>query len=643
MSDLVPPNQKVDTMNHEIRGFYGKFQLGSSFAISYLQTVIPIRDINILKTANDAYDATNLDFEQILQRDIDPERVENIADNYLKGTDERVLFFPPLLASIVPVDNRIVKEQFENLSHDVGDGILKSTWGDSRFRLEIPTQKESTNFQYEANGETYNSNPHWSMIKLNPSKVSLVVIDGQHRLKALKHLYEHSDQKDRVEKISIPVCILFSPDAVPEKNKMESINVDLRELFVTINNTAKGVSGHFITLLNDRSLTSFSIRSFCDECKDISLSSDVSVLNLIEWNQRENIKASQTNRRYSITTIQIIADTLKKFAFDSNDGSTKTLLNLLSISDKLGEEPIIDDIAEDNFSLAQAEVLKKQIGQNFAKGLACLFTKPRPYKERIDAFSESIGTLNNEMGENIQGAKTFHDKVLLEFRDTNKFDSPEVKDSEKRFEESVKITKTDSIFFNNVFQQGFVRFWLDLSTDLASMELSPLDCAMFAVGVSNDLIFKQGMDIFSSDRSYGQKLLFSGIKILVGDRAKRNWHRLIYSNLLNAQARKIIAREAIKLHSKIDVDTLYDKLHDRAEKYLSDYKEDLKKVVRRDFENNWREKIDKQERIMEIESLLNRVAEGNSDADQEWDNFVSLHVDELMVNLSEKLEGSLGM
>ena len=108
--DIFEPNYeyKVTTMNEDdirpesgteeidwktIRGFYGNFQSDTSYPLSFVQTSIPVSDIEILKTATEAFSVAEMNFDELIQRDIDQERVQAIVDNYLKNGKDRPLFF----------------------------------------------------------------------------------------------------------------------------------------------------------------------------------------------------------------------------------------------------------------------------------------------------------------------------------------------------------------------------------------------------------------------------------------------------------------------------------------------------------------------------------------------------------------------
>ena len=101
----------------------------------------------------------------------------------------------------------------------------------------------------------------------NDKKLKLVVIDGQHRFLALKRIYENDVERDLIKDIDIPICIFFMPDAVETQSSTQTMNRGMRKLFVTINSEAKKVSGHFIELLKDDSLSSITVRSLADHWK----------------------------------------------------------------------------------------------------------------------------------------------------------------------------------------------------------------------------------------------------------------------------------------------------------------------------------------------------------------------------------------
>ncbi|HCD7748935.1 TPA: hypothetical protein ND538_004801, partial [Serratia marcescens] len=134
-------------------------------------------------------------------------------------------------------------------------------------------------------------------------------IDGQHRLFALNYLRkEHSD---KIKNIVVPVCIVYSPYSTLINSavvQVPTIPEVLRNLFVDINSTVERVSGHFLTLLSDRTLGSIICREFC---KKILSERQEYGLGLIEWNTKKHKESLEISRDYTITSIGVINNILE--------------------------------------------------------------------------------------------------------------------------------------------------------------------------------------------------------------------------------------------------------------------------------------------------------------------------------------------
>ena len=630
MNEYSPEEQEVDPFDNTLRGFYGEFKSDLSFPLSYIQSSIPIKKVGLLKTTTEVVDASNLDFEVLMQRDIDQERVETIVESYLEKGKNRVLFFPPLLVSLVALDDNNIIQQFESMTVDKSNvnsegGVLKVTWGEDRFQLVQTVKKNSTGYKYQVNGEEFNSTPYWSVLKCNSNKIALVVIDGQHRLSALKTLYENADKREVVQDISIPICVIFPPDATIANSVGESLTKDLRELFVTINTTAKQVSGHFITLLDDKGLSSHAMRTFCEEAKSKSIVGSTNFLNLVEWNQRQSKMASKVNRSYSITTISILADTLKNFAFDPKIGHTSTLLNLSSVVDFEGNDnELIENIAEETFSVGQIKKLEKQINKHISTPLMTLMSKPSPYKLKIDAVTKAVEILNEEIQNSLKGRKTFKEKVLGLYRETNKYDGSEIHDAENAFVGNIKkhLNPADDIFFKNVFQQGFVRVWIKFSVVLSRYGYTSSNVAEAMVKALDLLCFKQNSHFFDEDKSYIRKMLINGTRILVNDKSKENWFHLILSTLHNQASYKAFLTELKSILPTIDHEKVEEKVKETILESYQAYQDYIQDIIRKDFQKNWRDRALTESEILKFEELNENSKQGNQGAKKELDKLI---------------------
>ena len=324
-------------------------------------------------------------------------------------------------------------------------------------------------------------------------------------------------KKDILDGIEIPICLFFSPDAVKEKNEAESVLTDMRELFVTVNQTAKQVSGHFLWLLNDKSISAFCLRGLANYWKGKDGNYSDCHLHLLDWNQREERKAAQrdsTNKPYSITTVSIIADCLSKQVLDSkNGGLTSLLLNLGEVQAELesNENSVpYDAICEDDFAFDQIAVLKRQISKYITPSLDCLFRRPSPYCDLEGQFRNALAALDEKIKRNTIGAQQFRETILFQFRNCFDFDQTAAKDMERDFNSLFEIDEDHEFFFTNLFQQAFIMTWAKLCNELIiPHSVSTSDIAEALVSAMEALCFDKNKRYFSYPREYTHNVFYS--------------------------------------------------------------------------------------------------------------------------------------
>lgn len=98
--------------------------------------------------------------------------------------------------------------------------------------------------------------------------VKLIVIDGQHRLKALMEVYHNNPTA--LEGLALPICILYSPNATEEASRhyessgfvVPTVSEIFRQMFVDVNKNAVQVGGHFNILLSEGNMGSL----LCRDC-----------------------------------------------------------------------------------------------------------------------------------------------------------------------------------------------------------------------------------------------------------------------------------------------------------------------------------------------------------------------------------------
>ena len=588
-----PPKKEISIFPEIIDGVFGRFKTTESYEVNYILCCLNIKEIGRLSTASSAFEFSKIRFEDLMQRDVDYERVdEKIIKEYLeKGTD-RVLFFPPIIVSVVSLENEQVKDAYDVIERkfDSENDNLNIIFDKDKFCVELPTTEVDLGYSLNIDGDTYHYNPAWATFKYNGRKIKLIVIDGQHRFEALMRLNEKN--KELLQFVELPVCIVFTPAAESAEGNSESIVKDLREMFVTINTTAKEVSGHFIDLLKDKSLASMAVRSLANLWKQSNSDPCHSKLQQLEWNERRDNRANTVQRKYSITTVSIIAEALRTYAFsDAEKGFQYQLLNLSEIETELAtDENAISAISieESEFHASQEPVLRRQIDHLITPALDVLFTKPRPYKEIRESFLKAVSRIDEQIQEGKNDAATFKEEVLSRFRRCTGKDQASIRNfQEKEFDPLVAQNEDDRVYFLNVFQQALIGVWARIAADLAKdFGISPEKSAELVVEALNKFAFKPEKRLFDKNLPYTNFLIYSGNRVLLAQYAKKAWRDLLSLSLLQPDSKSRI-QSWLKENYESDSDKIYSFIHQLADEALGRYLSELHKKICDVVEKDW--------------------------------------------------------
>ena len=325
---------KVINYNYEKFGATGAFVTENSSPVEYFLTSIPISQIDELCFARDVESKTK-NFDYLIQRDIDEERARKDICSYLADSEKgKVIFLPPLIAAVIGVDTDGVIEDYypdceisidntaiTTINTEVEDeqdiirewpGLFKiSTIVDKKNGTKLVTDDVISHIPLDIQQANFKMN-----LKKTTTGGRLVVIDGQHRLFALKYLM--ANEPSKVKNLTIPICIMYSPLSTSQNKKenddIPTITNVLRKLFVDVNSTVEKVSGHFLTLLSDDNLGSIVCRDFCSKVHNEGVNNGRG-LGLIEWNTKNDKESKTISRSHSITSIGVIYDTLEKLFY----------------------------------------------------------------------------------------------------------------------------------------------------------------------------------------------------------------------------------------------------------------------------------------------------------------------------------------
>lgn len=229
-------NSKLDT-TAPIDAVFGAYDLGK-YRIPYLSCVLTVQQCNDYLTLvgdDPAFTLANGKIEELFQRDIDEERVVDMARQYLNpDAANRPAFFNSLTVALLVKDAVDSPAPSKHPSDSNGTtneyGPIRVSW-DTQGPDKLPSLGT------------------FGCIYWNKLGVHAVAIDGQHRLAALKRLGANNNPRAKSLGVSILFLVLDPKFGVKAEEKRP---VELmRQLFIDLNKHARSVSRARQLLLDD--------------------------------------------------------------------------------------------------------------------------------------------------------------------------------------------------------------------------------------------------------------------------------------------------------------------------------------------------------------------------------------------------------
>ncbi|EPH6782679.1 hypothetical protein ACS0KF_001356 [Vibrio vulnificus] len=577
----------------QISGILGSFHTSASYDVNYILTTLNHKELKKLEVAASAFKFEQVNFDEMIQRDIDFNRVnDDIVRGYLESGEGKALFFPPLIVSVVGFnDDKSPKRKYietrECIDEEKKVRVFKKRW-DKHFEIEVPVVRQGHDiYRSEKNGEIriYKNR---TVLNYDSELVKLVVIDGQHRFKAIEKYLEKNTDEGKY--LNVPVCVCFSPKAV-ENNGTEDILDTLRNMFVTINNKGKQVSGHYLDLLNDKSLSSFTVRELSNRWKNSSDDVLKSKLHFIEWNQRQDSKARRVNRPYSITTVSMLCETFRQSIFlnDKNNAFLHSILRTAEYKKELESAgDSIHDIYESQYTFDQQGILYNQIKNSLIEPIEILLTKPTVYKRKIDSYYRAVDWLLDKKESGNEKGISSYLSVLSDFRDVDKkIHQEETVLVSSKFNSRIDSSEHLENYSRLVFNQAYFRLW---SAILDSDKLFVDDITEFTykyIEALEEVCFSEEQRLFSKDREYNQLTLYKANKPNTTNFGKDCWFNLLAMSLLNSKSKKILESYITK---KENHGSALLSLNNILESAAYDFIDKLDEEIVKDSLKNWRMK-----------------------------------------------------
>ncbi|NOR03458.1 hypothetical protein HGK72_25755 [Mycolicibacterium fortuitum] len=420
------------TFQNHVQGMVGQFRTPAG-TVNYLMTKARLgaeatdperRLTQHLAPVREVIEAEELDFSQLLQRDLDDHRVAVSLVPYLLNPDSTgPAFFPPIVAIALPFQQQHPSEFPPlDLATTVSDSGLSWTQQDAGQHLR-------TRRLLGAGG---NTNPvALGQLWWNSEFCRIVVVDGQHRAMALlaidrtlrstwqdsggaryRYFYEtrikelvKSLGNVALDNIEVPVNVLWFPDLFgPDKDPHKAA----RKLFVDVNKEARAPSESRLILLSDNELVNILTRTSLTQLRN-QANDEFLPLYCIEYDNPDT-KTTQSARWSALTNIHVLKQMVTRVIFgppkyinkvDVNMGKREpeeernAFMRTQLAVDKLfppnlpGDEPFSrDKLGNLTFPESAIGTLADAYKGTWSRALLVLLSETLPFKAHSDALTK---------------------------------------------------------------------------------------------------------------------------------------------------------------------------------------------------------------------------------------------------------------
>ncbi|TVR64210.1 MAG: hypothetical protein EA420_05695 [Candidatus Competibacteraceae bacterium] len=430
-----------------IEGIYGTFSTPAG-CVCYLQTKAKIGGdgsshsqlTRSIIPAREALNIQEMDFNQLLQRDLDDHRIATKLIPYILNPPSNSLpgFFPPIVAVLLPFDHQQQPIDYFDLPEETIE--VDHQYG---LKFRMVSHGRAYRIQYLVGNDNKPANIPLAVLRWNPDEAKLVIMDGQHRAMALlaiertitkswytapkgaryqpfyeQHVQNWLDNAKKrdgcvdLSKIELPVTICWFPEP-PGQDLRPKPHRAARKIFVDVNNTAKPPSEARLVLLSDTELANILARELLNRLRRDDQWRNKFPLFGVEYDNP--IKSITTPRRWSVVTnLEILKDSVVRSVFgpskiiESAAASLQGKPAYKDMSRYMREQLQVDKLFEKEFHDGPHRIVRENLSNEifpindnmlhekllnafydrWGKGILYLFSEVEPYKVHLKALQD---------------------------------------------------------------------------------------------------------------------------------------------------------------------------------------------------------------------------------------------------------------
>ena len=499
----------------DVQGVLGTFKVpNANLTVEYLLTFASLDGdtpngqlLNLLVPVREVFDLDDLDFDHLLQRDLDDFRVSEEMLPYLLGerssgetfSDPR--FFPPIVAVIVPVSGNKMDELYPKCEEmpDKDQGVpLKAFKYGTIFTVKREVIKE----EEEENPEQLAQ--FLVDLCIHPTNAKLVIVDGQHRAMAMlaahrsisnnwrrsefQHFYKEIDPDvPSLHQIQLPVCLVYFPELTSSESSEAQRNLTMacRKLFLDVNRNARQPSKAREILLDDTDLVACFTRQLFNMVKE---NTDTGMLQLHHTEYDNPHDKIPITRPFALTSVYIIFDIIRFVLLSSNNSILKPtasyykgrssennqrLRRELYLDDTLTEEDKvsfgieISNIEQNSYPKHAETIFRQCFKEGWGQVIMNSLSKLYPFSKHIEAVNTVLKAGEPyHIGENViahtalvQGQGLRH--TLDEKQKRHKNSNSEGIGEESKVQKAWKVLQE----MEESFKKHRAKLYLELSSD----------------------------------------------------------------------------------------------------------------------------------------------------------------------------------